>query len=126
MSRKSESGISRVLHEGNLLCDEPRDVQDVGLWLLQLSLVKRVLLIDINDGSFGETLRSVLSEIIHTNRYAGFSKSHPLDNCVRCQTFDFGGFLLRFILWRGRLSFFSLLLPFGGLNVFRFLLVGLS
>ncbi len=64
---KGLPGISRILHQGNFLCDEPRDVQEIGIGLLSLPLIERMLSVNIDDRSFRETFGSLFSIVVDTD-----------------------------------------------------------
>ena len=60
-------GTPRIFHQGDLLGDEPRDVQEIGIGLLGLALIKGMLPVDVNHGSFCETFGSLFSIVIDTD-----------------------------------------------------------
>ena len=64
LTLESLSGVPRILHEGDLLGQEPGQVHGVRLRLLGLPMIKRVIPVDIHHRPLAEALGSILAEMV--------------------------------------------------------------
>src|SRR3990172_6233731 len=92
------SRVPRVLHEGDLLGQEPGQVHGVGLRFLGLSLVERVIPVYVDHRPLAEALRAIFTEVVEAARNSRLAKLEPPDDGIWCEPLHCGCFLSLFRL----------------------------